>query len=75
MTGSDGGMRVATAFREGGQEGRISELTAAKDTGSLHNARKPTRYWKDKCQWDARHISKEVAYSEVTKRNYLIPWQ
>ena len=27
-----------TAFREGGQEGRISELTAAKDTGSLHNA-------------------------------------
>lgn len=55
MTGSDGGMRVATAFREGGQEGRISELTAAKDTGSLHNARKPTRYWKDKCQWDAKH--------------------
>jgi hypothetical protein len=27
-----------TAFREGGQEGRISELTEAKVTGSLHNA-------------------------------------
>jgi hypothetical protein len=44
-----------TAFREGGQEGRISELTAAKVTGSLHNARKPTRFWKDKRQRNAKH--------------------
>jgi hypothetical protein len=44
-----------TAFREGGQEGRTSELTEAKITGSLHNARKPTRFWKEKRQRNAEH--------------------
>jgi len=44
-----------TAFREGGQEGIIPELTEAKVTGSLHNASKPTRLWKDKCQGNAKH--------------------
>ena len=44
-----------TAFREGGQEGIIPELTEAKVTGSLHNASKPTRLWKDKCQRNAKH--------------------
>ena len=37
-----------TAFREGEQEGRIFELTAAKVTGSLHNASKLTRFWKER---------------------------
>ena len=44
---------IKTAFREGGQEGIIPELTEAKVTGSLHNARKPTRFWKDKRQRNA----------------------
>ena len=46
---------IKTAFREGGQEGIIPELTEAKVTGSLHNASKPTRLWKDKCQGNAKH--------------------
>jgi len=63
-----------TAFREGGQEGRISELTAAKIRGHcimLVNPRDPGKT-------SARGtpiISKGVADSEVTKWNNFIPWQ
>ena len=55
MTGSDGNKRAAKPLL--GKEGRKVkfELTEAKVTESLHNARKTTRFWKDKRQRNAKN--------------------